>query len=56
MKRKAVEENCFVDVGFWGGAIPGNVEIDPDTLRKLGETYRSSLPDVHRRAESAADL
>ena len=25
MKRKAAEENCFVDVGFWGGTIPGNV-------------------------------
>jgi allantoinase len=25
VKRKAAEENCFVDVGFWGGAIPGNV-------------------------------
>ena len=25
VKRKAAEENCFVDVGFWGGAIPGNL-------------------------------
>ena len=25
VKRKAAEENCFVDVGFWGGTIPGNV-------------------------------
>jgi len=25
VKRKAAEQNCFVDVGFWGGAIPGNV-------------------------------
>ncbi len=25
VKRKAAEDNCFVDVGFWGGAIPGNV-------------------------------
>jgi len=25
VKRKAAEENCFLDVGFWGGAIPGNV-------------------------------
>ncbi|MET0862821.1 MAG: allantoinase AllB [Nakamurella sp.] len=25
VKRKTAEQNCFVDVGFWGGAIPGNV-------------------------------
>src|SRR6188472_2324518 len=25
VKRKAAQDNCFVDVGFWGGAIPGNV-------------------------------
>ena len=24
VKRKAAQQNCFVDVGFWGGAIPGN--------------------------------
>ncbi|ACU73587.1 allantoinase [Catenulispora acidiphila DSM 44928] len=24
VKRKAAEGKCFVDVGFWGGAIPGN--------------------------------
>jgi len=24
VKRKAALQNCFVDVGFWGGAIPGN--------------------------------
>jgi allantoinase len=25
VKRKAATGDCFVDVGFWGGAIPGNV-------------------------------
>jgi allantoinase len=24
-KRTAAEGQCFVDVGFWGGAIPGNI-------------------------------
>lgn len=24
LKRKAAEGRCFVDVGFWGGAVPGN--------------------------------
>jgi len=24
VKRKAAEGKCFIDVGFWGGAIPGN--------------------------------
>ncbi len=25
IKRKAAEGQCHVDVGFWGGAVPGNV-------------------------------
>ncbi|MGZ8801911.1 MAG: amidohydrolase family protein [Mycobacterium sp.] len=24
VKRKAAEQNCIVDVGFWGGAVPGS--------------------------------
>ncbi|MCW2632352.1 MAG: allB [Pseudonocardia sp.] len=24
VKRKAADGQCFVDVGFWGGAVPGN--------------------------------
>ena len=31
MKRKTAEPQAYVDVGFWGGAVPGNV---PD-LRPL---------------------
>jgi allantoinase len=31
VKRKAAAGQCFVDVGFWGGAIPGN----RDDLRSL---------------------
>ena len=31
IKRKAADGRCHVDVGFWGGAIPGNV----DDLRGL---------------------
>jgi allantoinase len=30
-KRKAAEGQSFVDVGFWGGAVPGNL----DALREL---------------------
>src|SRR5881227_1105429 len=30
-KRKAADGQCFVDVGFWGGAVPGNL----DDLRGL---------------------
>jgi len=26
IKRKSAEGQCIVDVGFWGGAIPGNLE------------------------------
>lgn len=25
-KKSAAEGQCFVDVGFWGGAIPGNID------------------------------
>src|SRR5215470_6843616 len=25
VKRKAAAGQCFVDVGFWGGAVPGNL-------------------------------
>jgi allantoinase len=25
LKRKSAEGQCFVDVGFWGGAVPGNL-------------------------------
>ena len=25
VKRKTAQDSCFVDVGFWGGAIPGNL-------------------------------
>jgi len=31
IKRKAADGRCHVDVGFWGGAIPGNI----DDLRGL---------------------
>jgi len=33
VKRRAAEGECFVDVGFWGGAVPGNV----GSLRPLHE-------------------
>ncbi len=33
VKRKAADGQCFVDVGFWGGAVPGNL----DRLRALHE-------------------
>ena len=33
LKRKAADGQCFVDVGFWGGAVPGNVA----ELRSLHE-------------------
>jgi allantoinase len=31
LKRKTAEGQCYIDVGFWGGAVPGNI---PD-LRPL---------------------
>ena len=26
VKRKSAQDQCFVDVGFWGGVVPGNVD------------------------------
>ena len=49
-----VRLDVFPDGGL--ARLRVNGEIDPETLRELGESYRSSLPDAHRRAESAADL
>ncbi|MBD2757980.1 allantoinase AllB [Yimella sp. cx-573] len=34
-KKAAAEDNCFVDMGFWGGAIPGNI-ADLEPLHKAG--------------------
>jgi allantoinase len=53
-RRRAAGGNCFVDVGFWGGVVPGNV-TDLDALaadRVLGFTcdvaadIRPALPVV----------
>jgi allantoinase len=34
-KRRAAEGRCYVDVGFWGGVVPGNVDqIEP--LARVG--------------------
>src|SRR5437667_12598327 len=33
IKRKTADGQCFVDVGFWGGAVPGNLP----QLRQLHE-------------------
>ena len=34
-KLQAAKDNCFVDVGFWGGVIPGNIaELEP--LKRAG--------------------
>lgn len=34
-KRRAATERCFVDVGFWGGVVPGNAE-DLEPLARAG--------------------
>ena len=35
VKRKAAAEQCLVDVGFWGGAVPGKI-ADLDALHAAG--------------------
>ena len=34
-KRRAAEGRCHVDVGFWGGVVPGNVR-DLEPLARAG--------------------
>jgi allantoinase len=36
-KRSAARGQCHVDVGFWGGIVPGNVSDDPNRLRHVFE-------------------
>jgi allantoinase len=36
VKRKAADRQCAVDVGFWGGAVPGN-------LTELGPLHRAGV-------------
>ena len=35
MKRRAAERKCYVDVGFWGGVVPGN-QRDLEPLARAG--------------------
>ena len=35
VKREVAEGQCFVDVGFWGGAVPGNL-ADLAALHEAG--------------------
>jgi len=49
-----VRLDVFPDGGL--ARLRVNGEIEPETLRELGNRYRTSLPDVHQRGESAADL
>jgi allantoicase len=49
-----VRLDVFPDGGL--ARLRVNGEIDPEALRELGNRYRTSLPDVHQRGESAADL
>jgi allantoinase len=34
-KRRAAEARCHVDVGFWGGVVPGNIQ-DLEPLARVG--------------------
>jgi allantoinase len=36
LKRRAAEGRCYVDVGFWGGAIPSNVD-------ELADLYQAGV-------------
>jgi dihydroorotase-like cyclic amidohydrolase len=38
IKRKSAEGQCFVDVGFWGGAIPDNLSSRPRAAENLAIT------------------
>jgi allantoinase len=45
VKRDAARGRCFVDVGFWGGAVPANVGGLPDLLAAGVFGVKCFLPD-----------
>src|SRR6266508_774606 len=45
VKRRAAVGQCFVDVGFWGGAVPGNLDELPDLLGAGVFGFKSFLVD-----------
>lgn len=56
-KLDAARGNCFVDVGFWGGAVPGNVEhlrplLDAGVLGFKCFLIPSGVPEFDHLAES----
>ena len=55
VKRAAADGQCHVDVGFWGGAVPGNVG-DAAGAARGGRLRREVLPRALRgRGVPAAD-
>lgn len=47
LKVKAAKDQCFVDVGFWGGVIPNN-EKDLKPLVEAGvKGFKSFLCELH---------
>lgn len=45
VKRHAAQDQCHVDVGFWGGAIPGNVTDLPDLHQAGVFGFKAFLAD-----------
>jgi allantoinase len=45
VKREAAEGKCFIDVGFWGGAIPGNTAALRPLHKKGVFGYKCFLAD-----------
>jgi len=45
VKRRAAAGQCHVDVGFWGGAIPGNQQVMPDLYAAGVFGFKAFLAD-----------
>ncbi len=45
MKRAAADGQCWVDVAFWGGAVPGNDPYRPDLHRAGVRGFKCFLAD-----------
>ena len=46
-KLSAARGKCHVDVAFWGGVVPDNVNTDGGELRRMVQVRRKRRCEIH---------